>query len=285
MTASFGSPSRVVKVRAPSASRRATPPPVDPAQTTPARSTQRVRTRKLAPLPEGSTRRKPGPSLRKSPSSSVPTQSTPRPSRARDWTLRPVRPSRGPSASKRVPVIRSRPASVRPDPEGAVLVREEGEDRARGELGCRLAIEEGEPRAVETNESLLGSDPEVAVGRLGDRLDGVLREPLPGFPAVERRVDERPGRVEGESGRTRHQNAEECGDGKRRAGAPVGAARRLSGRALRPREHWPNDKAARLPGRRARPAQLGEEVSRRGPSGPPRARSRCSAGSPAPGSG
>ena len=198
-------------------------------------------------LPEGSTRRKPGPSSRKRPCvvRPDPEHAAPVAREGLDLQARQALPGAERLEARR-PVIRRRPAAVRPDPEGAVLVGEEGEDRARGELGCRPAVEEGEPGAVESDEPFLGPDPEVAVGRLGDRLDGVLREPLPGLPAVEGRLGERAGRVERESGAApAGGGGEERGAGRRRTSAPGGAATECPDEPVGPGAS-PDDRAARL---------------------------------------
>ncbi len=180
------------------------------------------------------------------------------------------------------------PASVRPDPEGAVLIREEREDGVRGELRCRPAVEEGKPGAVETGEPLMRPDPEVAVGSLGHRLDGVLRETLPRLPDVERCMGQREGGVERESGGRRGEKGQEDEEDRRRRrtqGERASAGRVVPGRALRPREHQPMIRR-RGPGwGRTADARAREPVSRRGACEPLRVRSPCSAGSPAPGSG
>lgn len=174
--------------------------------------------------------------------------------------------------------------AVRADPERAVLVGEEGEDGIGGEVGDRPAVEESEPGAVEADEAFLCPDPEVAVGSLGDRLDGVLREPLPRFPAVEGRVGDGAGRVEREGRGARGQEDEER-RGPRAPDTSPDAAGELSGRALFPEEHRLNDRAAGLRRKPAARAPRPGIVSRRGASWRPRGRSRCSAGSPARGSG
>ncbi len=86
-------------------------------------------------------------------------------------------------------------ATVRSDPERPVEVGEEREDGADGELGVRPVVEQGELGPVESDEPFLGPDPEVSLGRLGDRLDRVLGEALAGLPRVERRLREGSRRV------------------------------------------------------------------------------------------
>lgn len=77
--------------------------------------------------------------------------------------------------------------AARADPQRAGAVFGERGHRVLPERGRVAAAEHGEGDAVEAGEPFLGADPEVAVPRLADRGDDLLRQPLVQLPAI---VDE-----------------------------------------------------------------------------------------------
>jgi hypothetical protein len=71
------------------------------------------------------------------------------------------------------PVAILREAVGRTDPEGAIGGGSQGSNGVGGEVAFRF-IKCGELVAVEAGETLVGAEPEVAVGGLGNGTDGVL---------------------------------------------------------------------------------------------------------------
>jgi hypothetical protein len=63
-------------------------------------------------------------------------------------------------------------------PERAAAIDEQREGQIRNDAVRRPRIKHRELSPVEACDSLLRRDPEVAVGGLGDAMDGVLRDPF-----------------------------------------------------------------------------------------------------------
>ena len=66
------------------------------------------------------------------------------------------------------------------------------------ELRRVLLIEDNEAETVEAREALFGRGPDVAVARLDDGVDGVLRQAVFGLPRLAAELSEFAVRVEGE---------------------------------------------------------------------------------------
>jgi len=66
---------------------------------------------------------------------------------------------------------------------------------------CVSRVVDREPRAIEAHHAFLCPDPEIAVPRLGDGLNAVLREPLLGLPDIADILRDRLAGVEGQAWR------------------------------------------------------------------------------------
>jgi hypothetical protein len=77
------------------------------------------------------------------------------------------------------------------DPEVALGVLHQSENRARAELRRRASVEHRETDAVEAREPVKRADPEIAISGLRHRLHGVLGEALFDLPAVVLKLGER----------------------------------------------------------------------------------------------
>ncbi len=75
-------------------------------------------------------------------------------------------------------------AAARRGPERTIAGLVQRDDVVVGDGRRVLPIEDRELVAVEADEAFLGADPDVAVARLEDRLDRVLRQALDGRPAL-----------------------------------------------------------------------------------------------------
>ena len=72
-------------------------------------------------------------------------------------------------------------------PEAAIAGHGQTEDAVIADSGRGIAVEDHKAGAVETDEPTTGSDPEIVVGGLGERLDGILGKAvlrLPHSPGV-----------------------------------------------------------------------------------------------------
>ena len=97
-------------------------------------------------------------------------------------------------------------------PEPSLVVLAQGQDRVLGQLRRVALVEDRKADAVETNQAFLGSEPEIAVARLADGLDGVLRQPLLGLPDVLYVLGQSLGGIEAEDRRSPEQH-QRSGDG------------------------------------------------------------------------
>src|SRR6185503_21214846 len=70
------------------------------------------------------------------------------------------------------------------DPEGAVCVLGDAAGVAAGEGGGVFVVEDFEVDAVEAGDAVFGGDPDVAVARLEDLMDAVLRKPIFSRPGL-----------------------------------------------------------------------------------------------------
>ena len=75
-------------------------------------------------------------------------------------------------------------AAVRADPERAETIFEQRGHVVVAERFGVGSIEDLEVLAVEADEPFLGAEPQIAIARLQDGLDGILRQPLIGLPRV-----------------------------------------------------------------------------------------------------
>ena len=64
-----------------------------------------------------------------------------------------------------------------PYPENSVAVNPETHDKVAAECADCLRVVKGELKAVKPRETIFRADPEVSVGRLGYRRNGVLGQP------------------------------------------------------------------------------------------------------------
>ena len=85
----------------------------------------------------------------------------------------------------------------RADPQTSLAILLEEADVVAFERRCVFLVENREVETVETDESFLRSDPEIAVLGLDDRLDGVLRQSVFGRPCLVTKLVQAPVRVEG----------------------------------------------------------------------------------------
>ena len=77
------------------------------------------------------------------------------------------------------------PAAIGPDPESRGAILRQRPDLALLELARYPVVEAREPHAVEAGEPAARADPQVAVSRLDDGVDVVLREPVRLLPQVD----------------------------------------------------------------------------------------------------
>ncbi len=100
-----------------------------------------------------------------------------------------------------------RPAQRIADPQASVIRRCQGEDVVRPKPHVAAPLDSLETQAVESKESAGGSEPEISVGRLGDRGD------LPGAAVLEGprgvvKLPQTPIQIQGARFRTRQEGDE-----------------------------------------------------------------------------
>ena len=104
------------------------------------------------------------------------------------------------------------PAAVNARPERPVAGLDEGADVAPGHARGVRFVEDREMDAVETDEPLLRSDPDVAVLALEHGLDGVLGEALGCVPLLQAVLEKVPGGVQrAEADRSKKHERRRCG--------------------------------------------------------------------------
>jgi hypothetical protein len=116
-------------------------------------------------------------------------------------------------------------AAVRADPESALAVRQQREDALAHERRGVPLVEHAEADAVEADEPLVGSEPQVAVPGLGDGVDGVLREAVVAPPDVAGELGQAPLRFEGQRASAARQRQDGEQQGREQRGRPLRAAR------------------------------------------------------------
>src|SRR5580658_11137612 len=76
-------------------------------------------------------------------------------------------------------------AGPRSNPQAPGTVDEQDGNVLAGDCGFAATVEHREPDPIEARQSFLGTDPQVAVRRSRDRLNGGLRQSLRNLPIVE----------------------------------------------------------------------------------------------------
>jgi len=89
----------------------------------------------------------------------------------------------------------------RGDPEVAGAILMDGENIIAAKNRQIPFVQDGEARPVEPGDSFVCAHPEVAVPRLGDRRDRLLRQAVLGGPLIDDKLVERFGRIQGEKNR------------------------------------------------------------------------------------
>ena len=74
------------------------------------------------------------------------------------------------------------PATFGPDPKTSLAPPAQRSDMGVSKFGNGLLVENCEMNPVESRQALLGSDPQIAIARLRNRLDRALRQAIFGLP-------------------------------------------------------------------------------------------------------
>src|SRR5687768_13537040 len=128
-----------------------------------------------------------------------------------DWSDTVVRQSFVYGISRELTVVPANESVRRADPQSAVSVLLKEADVVALEGGRVLFIEDSEVQTVKTDESLLRSNPKIAILRLHDRLNRVLRQSIFSRPDLMTKLVQTSIRIEGGSAGCRDQK-QGCGN-------------------------------------------------------------------------